>query len=155
MLPETIRNYVLHGLRATPDVIERLLKDATAADYDRRPDPERFTIREVVAHLADWDPIWTERVELIARQDRPQLPDYDEGQLAIERDYAHADVAQQLARFRAGRERLMAALRDLPPEAWDRPGLRAWGEVTVATLMEMVLGHDGYHMKQICDWLAG
>jgi hypothetical protein len=134
-------------------VVERLLKDATQADFDRRPDPERFTIREVIAHLADWEAVWLERSERAARENEPELPGYDEGQWAIDRDYAHSNVGEQLARFRAGRERYLALLHELQPEAWDRAGRREWGRISVGEQAVLALGHDGYHTLQISEWL--
>ena len=41
MLPTGARGYLLHGLAATPVVVDRLLRDAVPKVYDRRPDPER------------------------------------------------------------------------------------------------------------------
>src|SRR5437879_4197786 len=60
MLPVFARKYVLAGLTGSPDVLEALLKDVGPNDpaWDKRPDPERFTIREVLAHLADWEGIF-------------------------------------------------------------------------------------------------
>src|SRR4051795_4045891 len=100
MLPQYIRNYLIHGLNSTPDVIEYLLKDATPEDYDRRPDPERFTIREVVAHLADWEGVWLDRATKVVTEDKPALESYDEGQWAIDHQYSTLDVKEQLAKFR-------------------------------------------------------
>jgi uncharacterized damage-inducible protein DinB len=154
MLPEQVRQYLLHGLAATPIVLEKLLREATPADYDRRPDPERFTLREVVAHLADWEPVWMERLEKIRSEENPILPSYDEGQWAIDHDYARADVAGRLARFREGRARVIRHLEGLSPEQWERTGQHTqWGALTVATLMMLILGHDGYHLRQTAEWL--
>jgi hypothetical protein len=154
MLPEATHRYLLHGLAATPIVIDRLLLAATPADYDRRPDPERFTLREVIAHLADWEPVWHQRLQRVRTEEQPMLPGYDESQWAIDHDYAHAAVPEQMARFREGRARLLAFLRDLSPEDWDRTGQHSqWGRVTLADLAVLVLGHDGYHLRQIADWL--
>jgi uncharacterized damage-inducible protein DinB len=155
MLPDKARSYLLHGLSATPLVIDRLLKDATEAEFDRRPDPDRFTIREAMAHLADWEGVWMERISKMATEENPHLQGYDEGQWAIDNDYAHLDVHEQQARFREGRARLLAYLRDLPSDQWQRSGLHTEvGPVTIASLAVLVLGHDGYHTKQISEWLA-
>jgi uncharacterized damage-inducible protein DinB len=155
MLPEGARNYLLHGLEATPIVIDRMMRAATPADYDRRPDPERFTLREVMAHLADCEPIWLERMEAIRSQSHPTLPNRDEGQLAIDHDYAHADVAAKQHLFREGRARLVRFLRDLAPAEWDRTAQHTlWGPVTLGSLVALILGHDGYHLRQIAEWLA-
>jgi hypothetical protein len=151
--PERTRHYTLHGLSATPLVLETLLHGITDAQADRRPDAERFTIREAVAHLADWEPI--ERIRLIAETNDPFLPGYDEGQWAIDHDYAHSVLAEQIARFRAGRESLTAYLRGLPPEAWERTGRHEeWNVMTITNLVALILGHDGYHTRQIIEWRA-
>ena len=148
-----VRNYILHGLRATPDVLEHLMRDATEADYDRRPDPDRFTLREVIAHLADWEGVWLERATRMVTEDRPSLPSYDEGQWAIDHNYSALEVAGQLAKFRDGRAGFAAYLNDLGPEQWDRVGVREFGPISVAQQCALVIGHDGYHLKQVCDWL--
>src|SRR5262249_2629111 len=119
-----------------------------------RPDPERFTLREVVAHLADWESIWLERLEKIRTESNPTLPSRDEGQLAIEHDYAHADPAERLARFREGRARTLQHPQPLAPQEWARTGQHTeWGALNVATLATLILGHDGYHLGQTVDWL--
>jgi len=153
MLADYIRTYMIHGLRATPDVITTLLEGATKADFDRRPDADRFTIREVIAHLADWEGVWLERAGRMVREENPMLESYDEGQWAIDHHYATLDVQGQLDSFRAGRERLAAFLSDLSPEQWERAARREFGSITIAQQTAMILGHDGYHLKQICDWL--
>jgi uncharacterized damage-inducible protein DinB len=155
MLPDKARYYLLHGLSAAPEVIDRLLLNATEADFDRRPDRERFTIREVLGHLADWEGVWMERISKMATEENPPLQGYDEGQWAIDHDYAHTDVREQQTRFREGRVRLVAYLRGLSPEQWERTGLHSEvGPVTISSLSVLVLGHDGYHTKQISEWLA-
>src|SRR5437868_5371571 len=124
MIAQYVRNYLIHGLTATPDVIDQLLRGATQEDFDRRPDPERFTIREVIAHLADWEGVWLERATRVVNEDRPAITSNDEGQWAIDHHYAELDVREQLDKFRTGRAHLAAYLRDLAPEQWERVGLR-------------------------------
>ena len=156
MLPEKARLYLLEGLESAPVVIERMLRTAESLDWNRRPDAERFSLREVVCHLADWEPIWLERIRRMAEEDNPRLPGYDEGQMAIDRDYAHAEPREQLARFTSGRVALLRYLRSLPSESWSRPGFHSeWNEVTVASVAVLILGHDGYHTKQVAEWLDG
>jgi hypothetical protein len=144
-----VRNYLCSGLAASPLVLETLLAGITDAQADARPDPDRFTIREVVAHLADWKHIWLERFTRIATEDSPFLEDIDEGEMAIQHDYAHADVTEQLRRFFEGRERVVAFFRGLPEDAWAREGVRHWGALSLAGFAGMMLGHDGYHFEQV------
>ena len=153
MLPEKARFYLMMGLESAPVVIERMLRTADSVDWDRRPDPERFSLREVLSHLADWEPIWLERIRRMAEEDNPTLPGYDEGQLAIDHDYAHADPWEQFARFTTGRSNLVNYLRNLPAESWSRPGFHLeWSELNISFMAVLILGHDGYHTKQVAEW---
>jgi uncharacterized damage-inducible protein DinB len=154
MLPEGARRYLLHGLSATPVTVDRLLRAAAPEDWDRRPDPERFTLREVIAHLADWEPVWQERIQAIRTHDRPTLQSYDESQWAIDHDYAHAVPVEQQTRFRESRARLLHVLQDLSPEEWERAGIHTqWGPLSLEAMAVLILGHDGYHLRQIAEWL--
>ena len=156
MLPVFARKYVLSGLSSTPDVLETILGglDSSNSAWDFRPDPERFTLREMVAHLADWEGIFLGRLERIRDEDNPNLPDLDDGQIAIENDYAHQDPVDNLKRFRAGREKLMAFYNACTEDQWSRPGFREkLGAIDTGGQAVLMLGHDGYHNKQAIEWL--
>jgi uncharacterized damage-inducible protein DinB len=154
MLPDVTRRYLLHGLSATPIAVDRMLRQATPADWDHRPDPERFTLREVIAHLSDWEPVWQERIQAIRTQDRPTLEGYDESQWAIDHDYAHAMPEEQQARFRESRAQLLRLLENVSPEEWERTGIHTqWGAMSLESVVVLILGHDGYHLRQITEWL--
>lgn len=153
MQSERVRAYILHGIRATPLIFARLLEGVTDAELDRRPDPERFTLREVVCHLADWEPIWLERIRAIAERENPTLPGYDEGQFAIDNDYAHANIAEQMEKFATGRAALTEYVTALPADAWTRPGVhQEAGPMLLGDLVSLILGHDGYHARQMVEY---
>jgi uncharacterized damage-inducible protein DinB len=153
MIPERVQHYARTGLEGAPVILERLLDGMTDPEADRRPDPERFTLREVIAHLADWEPIWHERLKAIAEQNDPFLPSYDEGQYAIDHDYAHSVLSEQLAKFRAGREALARYVASVSVEAWSRTGRHSeMGPITFAELVTLVIGHDGYHFRQVVEF---
>ena len=155
MLPDRIKTYLLCDLEATPELLDRLLPDVSdEAIYDRRPDPERFTVREVIAHLADWEEVFLSRIQQTRDQDNAKFAGMDEGKLARDHDYAHADPAECRARFRQGRQTLVDTLRGLTPAQWERVGTHSEiGPVTVETQAVMIASHDGYHLKQILEWL--
>jgi uncharacterized damage-inducible protein DinB len=162
LLPPFVRKYLLAALSGTPDVLDRLIKNILADDpiWDERFDPERFTLREVLAHLADWETVFFERMSRICREDNPELPNCDEGQVAIDHDYAHTDPRDSLATIRAGRERMVAFLREREPSDWQRAGHYLSdipansGPVTLEAWLAQVAGHDGYHTQQVAQYLA-
>ena len=156
MLPERARHYLFTDLESAPDVLARLLRDAAGpAVYDRRPDPDRFTLREMLAHLADWEAVFLRRLTDTRDREGAVLQGLDEGRVALDHDYAHADPAECLARYRAGRREIVALLRALPPASWARIGHHTEiGPVSVEAQAVLIAAHDGYHRRQTLDWLA-
>ncbi len=154
--PQAARDYLLKALDGTPDVLAALLRGASDAQLDRRPDPERFTLREMTAHVADWDAIWLERMRRIANENHPFLPSIDESTLAEERNYAGSAVAISLSRLRKDRTALVEFLKTLADDAWDRTGDREFvGVLTLQQQAAFALSHDGYHLRQAADFLSG
>ncbi len=151
------RNYLVPGIEGTPETLGELLKElpADAALWDFRPDPNRFTLREAVAHLAEWDAIFDGRIRRTLAEQQPILPDADEGQLALDHDYAHADPLQQIQLFRERRAGLSTFLRGLNEEDWQRVGIREpLGPLTIEMQIALILGHDAYHLRQAAQYLA-
>ena len=156
MLPERVNRYLLIDLESAPDVLGKMFEAITDAGvYDRRPDPERFTLREVVAHLADWDRVFLGRMTQTRDSDHPVLQGIDEGQVAVDNDYAHIDPAESLARHKAHRAALVAFLRTLTPEQWERTGNHTeLGPISLTAQAVLVGAHDGYHRQQAVEWMT-
>jgi hypothetical protein len=153
MLPKKVETYVVMALEGAPDVFDVLTQGLTAEEADRRPDVDRFTIREALAHLAEWEDVFRQRMVQTRKEDSPALQGYDEGQWAMDHDYAHSDWRAQLGLFRTRRGELVALLRTLTPSQWERTGIHSEiGPVTLEQQAVMILAHDGYHETQIAQW---
>ncbi len=156
MLPEKLHRYLLIDLESAPDVLAKLLEEVTGPAWDRRPDPERFTLREVVAHLADWDQVFLGRLTQTRDADNALLQGLDEGQVAIENDYAHADPARGLARYGANRAKIVSFLRALPSEQWAKSANHTeLGLITIEAQAALIAFHDGYHRQQVVCYVSG
>lgn len=152
-----MRERLLRALSGTPAVVAGLTTGLAPDDerWDRRPYPERFTLREVVAHLADWDRIYVERLTLM--RDRPGSPliAYDENQLAIVHDYAHAAPRQSLRRLTESRRSMVRLLMGLTEEQWANTGIHpGQGTLSIDLLASYILMHDGYHTQQVAEWMS-
>lgn len=160
MLPPFVRHYVLLTIAGTPDVLERLLEGVAAADpvWDRRPDPARFTLREVIGHLADWNGVFTERITRVRDEDTPDLVAQKPEDVARISGSFMASPPELLARFRMTRAAMIPVLRALEPNQWERAGNIighpvASGAVSLESWFVQIAGHDGYHLQQIAQWL--
>ena len=156
MLTAKTHTYLIHGLSGTPDVVESLLAGVAADDprWDTRLAPDRFTLREVLAHLADWEPIWKMRVALIRAEDKPFIADIDEGEVAIQNDYANSNPLESMKRFREGRAALAAEYKSVGDDEWERFGLYMGTDaMSIEGYLALNSGHDAYHTQQIAQSL--
>lgn len=157
MLPTPARDYLLAALDNTPTTVIALLSSfpTDAPTWNVRPYPERFSLREIVAHLADWEEVFRERFERTVREDFPRLTRPDLDQRSEEQGYDHADPQECLARFRKQRTQSLDWLRTLSPEEWSRGAhLDRIGDLNLEGLATLMAGHDSYHLRQIAEWLS-
>jgi uncharacterized damage-inducible protein DinB len=147
------RSLLFTALEQSPLFFEYLLKDLTEEEADQRPDPERFTIREVVAHVAEWETIFLERMQLTCAHQHPVAPAYDPNELAARHNYAGTDVAEQFANYCASRAQTVKFLRARTDVQWPRLAHReGFGDFSLEAQALHVTLHDGYHHRQIAHW---
>ncbi len=142
-------------LAAMPDNLDRLLHGQPDEALVRPASDGGWGAVENLAHMRDWEEIFLERARAIVAEDRPHLPAYDDELWAIERDYRSQDPRQIGEQFRALRSQLVAFLRGLPAEAWERSGDHdAYGEITLRWMINHICEHDEEHLAQVREALA-
>jgi hypothetical protein len=147
--------YLLPSLEFGPLVVRRLLDRLPAGRLDEALHPDRFTAREVVAHLADWEPIMRDRIRIALDQPGAEIPAYDEGQMALDHRYAEQDPAAQAEVFIRERAETAAFLRGLAAEDWGKHAFHPErGRQSVEDLANLLLGHDLYHIEQLTEYLG-
>jgi hypothetical protein len=113
----------------------------------RRPEPQEWSVNEVLAHLFDAEIAFSWRARLILAQDVPPLTGYDQVAFAA---LPHPDFAEMLASFEAIRVGNLVLLRNTPAERWSRYGVHAErGDTPLRLLVETAAGHDRAHVRQI------
>jgi hypothetical protein len=131
-----------------------LLRDAVEGVEDdalRRPEaPGKWSVVEVVQHLADSELVYGYRIRMTVAQDRPPIQGYDQDLWAQHLRYRDVRLEDALADFEALRTLNLRFLRALPDAAWERVGLHAErGEESVYQLTRLMGGHDLVHLRQI------
>jgi hypothetical protein len=131
---------------ALSDLVERS-SDAAL----RQPEAEgKWSIVEVIAHLADTELAYGYRLRMILAHDRPELQGYDQDRWAERLGYADADPMAEVDRFAVLRDANLQMLQGLGEDEWTRVGLHAErGEESVRRIHRMLAGHDLAHLRQI------
>jgi len=142
--------------QAAPKKLALLLKGKTGKQLMRRPAPDKWSIAEIVAHLADAELAISWRIRQILSNNAVPIQAYDQDRWAKTFDYAHRDPRQSLASYRALREANVALLKSVPRKLWDNYGIHEErGNESVSHVVRMVAGHDLNHLQQIQRILKG
>lgn len=155
-----IRGYVagkdpLHVQQATPGRIRRLVRRLTARQLKRRPAPGKWSITEILAHLAEVELVAGYRIRMILGSPGTPIQAFDQDVWAKVGRYRDLDARRCLEMFCTLRESNLTLLRSLKPRQWKQYGMhQERGKETVVRIAEMFAGHDLNHLKQI-ERLAG
>lgn len=137
-------------LRATPVALQRFLQDVPADIVTKPEAPGKWSIREVVAHLADSDLVGGFRLRMVLAHDRPPLAGYDQDLWANRLAYTDVDVRDALEQFTALRRANMRLWERLTEEDLARVGLHAErGEESLEHIRRRYAAHDLLHLEQL------
>jgi DinB superfamily len=138
-------------LRATSSQLARLLTGATRLAIATRPAPGKWSVLEIVAHLADAELAWSWRLRNVIAAPGVALAWWDESVWAERLGYRNIPWRASVGTFKALRLANLALLRSLPLTAWDacygtHPKR---GRQSVRDLVSLEAAHDLNHLRQI------
>jgi hypothetical protein len=137
-------------LAATAARLKALLDATPRERWMTRPEPQRWSAGEVLAHLADAEIVAGWRIRSILATDGAPLQPFDQDEWAAAFEYGAVDPAESLALFSAARASLLSLLTRVEPARREHHGLHAErGKETVAHLIQLYAGHDLNHLAQV------
>jgi hypothetical protein len=137
-------------LGQTPTALQQFLV-TVPADVVARPEaPGKWSIGEVVQHLADSELVGGFRLRMVLAHDRPILAGYDQDLWASRLGYRDVRVDDALAQFVALRRANLGLWQRLSPTDLTRIGRHAErGEESLAQMRRLYAGHDLLHLQQL------
>ena len=119
-------------------------------EADFKPAPEKWSVRQVVCHLADTQIVIAMRIRLILAEENPTLGAFDQEAWAKNLDYGKRKISQAIETFRRLRGEDYELMKDLPESAFERTGMHVErGLVTLGAIVEQQAVHLESHVKQI------
>src|SRR5438477_4323667 len=94
----------------------------TQEQLTARPIPGKWSTLEVVCHIADYEPIYADRMKRVIALEEPELLKGDPGLFAARLAYDHRDVEEELALIELTRKQIARILRTRNPEDCQRHG---------------------------------
>ena len=150
--PYTIEQ-ALNVLSETPTRIAALTGALSAAQLQTRPEPEAWSINEVLAHLRACADVWGGYIARIIAEDTPAIRAVSPRTYIKRTDYPQQAFKSSFDAFTAQRSELLTVLNRLTPTDWSRAAMvAAPGKTyprTVLDYAERMARHEREHLRQI------
>ena len=130
--------------------LNRLIQGVSTAQLRRRPAPEKWSVSEIIAHLADAEIVGGFRLRFILGSPGAPIVAYDQGKWVTSGHYDQRHPRKSVAQFCVLREGNIALLKTLTPEQWKHYGMHSErGRESIERIVRMFAGHDLNHLRQI------
>jgi hypothetical protein len=148
---------LLERFRRGPELIALVMTGVYGDEEDFVPAPGKWSIRQVLAHLADSEVACGWRLRMVIAQENAALTAYDQEAWARHLGYSQRKPKTSLESFRRGRAENYELLRELPEAVYDeRAGMHEEaGRMTLRELVERNANHTENHARQIQEIREG
>jgi uncharacterized damage-inducible protein DinB len=130
--------------------LARFIRGVPTAKLRKRPAPDKWSVAEILAHLADVEIVIGWRMRSILGAPGTPVQAYDQNAWVTTGHYDKRDPRKSIELHRVVREANLALLKSISPNQWKQYGQHAErGQESVEHIVRMVAGHDVNHIQQI------
>jgi uncharacterized damage-inducible protein DinB len=141
---------------STAKKLARLIRGVPASKLRKRPAPGKWSVAQIIAHLADSEIARSWRMRQILAAPATPIQAFDQDAWVATGHYEKRDPRKSIELFRMLREANLALLKSISPEQWNHHGMHEErGKETIAHMVRLFAGHDINHLRQIESILAG
>jgi hypothetical protein len=113
--------------------------------------PDKWSIKQLVGHVADTERIFAYRALRFARNDQHPLEGFEQDGYIANADFDSCRLSDLATEFGYVRKSSIYLLRHLSDEAWRRRGVASDNEVSVRALAYMLAGHELHHLNVLSE----
>ena len=137
---------------AGPELLRESIAGMTGVELDAAPVPGKWSTRQVICHLADFEPVYADRMKRVIAEDSPMIlggnPDLFASRLA----YAERDLEEELQLITAVRRHVGRILHTISPSDFERQGIHSEsGPISLETLLRNITRHIPHHVQFIAE----
>jgi uncharacterized damage-inducible protein DinB len=135
---------------AGPALLREAVRGMTQDQLHARPIEGKWSTHECVCHIADFEPVYLDRMTRVIAQETPTYFGGDPDLYAAKLAYAARAVEEELNLIEACRLHVSRILRSLPESVFQRKGNHSEaGEQTLEKLLTNVTRHIPHHIEFI------
>jgi uncharacterized damage-inducible protein DinB len=137
---------------AGPQKLRHAIAEMTPEQIDAAPIPDKWSTRQVICHLADFEPVYADRMKHVIAEDKPSFAGGFHQQFAEHLAYDQRDIEEEITLMEVTRSQMICILRSLPAEVFERTGIHSVdGAMTLRTLLERITNHIPHHIQFIAE----
>lgn len=140
-------NDIVSSLSAQLKQTVALFSGRGERDGNFRYAPGKWTVKEVLGHVADTERIFAYRALRIARGDQTPLAGFEQDDYVRGARFNERKLADVVEEYSDVRRANLDLFRSLDEEAWPRRGVANSSPVTVLALAYLIAGHELHHRK--------
>ena len=150
-----MQDWMLTAFSKGPHVVERMLRVFPHDRLDDRIEKDRYTAREVIAHLADYEQHVLEAFRVAKLKPGGTIDGYDPDARCAEHKFGEKDVYREGEVFESRRLMTVEYLREFDEADWNKTFVTPGGRTVTATQFFMaIMAHDLEHLDQLSAYLA-
>lgn len=141
-ISELIANYL-----AGPALLRKAVADMTPAQLIARPVTGKWSTAEVVFHIADFEPVFVDRMKRAIALTKPLVFVADENEFVKHLAYDQRDVMEELGLIEMTRAAFGRVLKQLPEASFQRAAVHSEkGLITVEGMLKSAANHIVNHL---------
>ncbi|HEY2646468.1 MAG TPA: DinB family protein [Candidatus Acidoferrales bacterium] len=138
---------ILDALHAQLKQTVTLFSGRSERDGNFRYAPDKWTVKEVVGHVADTERIFAYRAMRIARGDQTPLAGFEQDDYVRAAGFGARKLTDLIEEYEDVRHASLSLFHSLDEGAWSRHGVASNNRVTVLALAYITAGHELHHRK--------
>lgn len=144
--------YVIAQLQCNAQTIPSLVAGLPDEQARWKPDPESWSILEVIHHLYDEErEDFRQRIEYTLHRPGEPFPSIEPGIWVTARKYNQRDPSEMVSKWQEERQRSLDWLKSLDAPDWGRSVTTPWGTMHAGDLLAAWAAHDLLHTRQLVE----
>lgn len=143
---------LLQELKSSGAMVQALVQGVTQVEAQHRPEPESWSILEVVCHLYDEErEDFRQRLDIMLHRPLEKWPPIDPPGWVTARRYNERNLARSLAAFVTEREKSLVWLGNLVSPDWRSSYSAPFGPMRAGDMLGSWVAHDNLHLRQLVE----
>jgi uncharacterized damage-inducible protein DinB len=113
--------------------------------FDYRYAEGKWTIKDIIQHLIDAERIFAYRALCFARNDKTELPGFEENDYVGEANAGKRSIQELLSELAVVRQATLSLFKSFSAEEFTRKGIASNNPMSVRALGFIIIGHQNHH----------